>query len=393
MNFEEFIEEVVNDIRNFLPEDYENAEITVMDAHKLNESYKAMTVRKEGQLAAPTVDLRKCYEEVENGGDFYMTMRGIAELVQMQPKGLELNDITNYEKAKDRLFIRVSDAEKNAEILTGVPHKEECGLAITYHVFVDIGAEGVGSTMVNESLMREFGVTPEQLHKDAVENSPKIMPPEITSMEDKINIMMGLEAMSDEPVTFEQALEDIDFSKDRMFVLSNREGVNGASVIFYPEVLKQIGDKAGMNFFILPSSVHEQLIVPDDGSMSLEELTAMVKEVNTNEVAPKDVLSYTVLHYDSKEHMLEKGTDHKERMEEEKAVLKWADGFYNVRNIDTLAEVADVTDALEKRAEKEGLKPSEYIKKYEPTPDDIKKDMPAYNKPAKAKKHRDWDAR
>lgn len=174
------------------------------------------------------------------------------------------------------------------------------------------------------------------------------------------------------------------------FLIECKHGTKGEDFIVDTE--DNMVPEKKYNCAEITPSVHEQLIVPDDGTMKLEDLTAMVKEVNTNEVSPKDVLSYTVLHYDSKEHMLEKGTDYEQRMEE-KAVLKWADNFYTAGNIDTLAEVADVTDALEKRAAKEGLKPSEYIRKYEPTPDDIKKDMASYNKPERIKKNRDWDAR
>ncbi len=102
-----------------------------------------------------------------------------------------------------------------------------------------------------------------------------------------------------------------------MMVLTNSNSVNGAAVIFYPEVLEKIGEKMGADYFILPSSVHEVLILPDAGNWSVRDLENMVKEVNNGEVAAKDRLSYDVFNYDSKEHHFEKARDHEARVKGE----------------------------------------------------------------------------
>ncbi len=92
-----------------------------------------------------------------------------------------------------------------------------------------------------------------------------------------------------------------------MLVLSNATTQNGASALFYPDVLEKIGEQAGQNFFILPSSIHETLIVPDDGRFDYQMLESMVKEINAAErVAPEDRLSDSVYHYDSREYLFER---------------------------------------------------------------------------------------
>ena len=62
MNFNEFVNEVKGNIKLFLPKDYENAEVSTMECHKLNRAYTGLMVRKEGELLTPTINLNQLYE-------------------------------------------------------------------------------------------------------------------------------------------------------------------------------------------------------------------------------------------------------------------------------------------------------------------------------------------
>ncbi len=81
----------------------------------------------------------------------------------------------------------------------------------------------------------------------------------------------------------------------------------------------QAAERAGGDFFILPSSIHEVLIVPDNGEMGLKDLEAMVKEVNATQVAPADKLTDSVYHYDSKDKIFELGEKFVQRQAEKEA--------------------------------------------------------------------------
>ena len=110
-------------------------------------------------------------------------------------------------------------------------------------------------------------------------------------------------------------------------VLTNTQGMHGAGALFYPDQLETIAQQMGTDFFVLPSSVHEVLILPDDGSQDLDSLQFMVREINRTEVAPEDRLSDFVYHYDAQDHVLERAETFAERMaqkeqEAEKAVLQ-----------------------------------------------------------------------
>ena len=321
MNLDEFTAEIMGRIKVFLPEEYQDAVIEVNDLNKLNSNYKAMTVRKEGQLVAPTIDMDALFRAYEDGEDLNSLASQAAAVALMQPEGLDCSQFLDYEKVKERLFIRVSNAELNSGVVGYAPHKQVEDLVITYHILASLGEDGMGSAMVTNSLLENFGVSQEQLHADAMVNSEKLLPPSIQGMEKTMGRLMGMNMEMDVPKTFAGQLEDVDFKTDMMLVLSNTQNVNGAAVMFYPDVLAQIGDRMQTNFFILPSSVHEVILVANDGSRSYKEFEAMVREINSNEVSPKDKLSDNVYHYDFQNRLLEKASDYENRMKKFVCIL------------------------------------------------------------------------
>lgn len=322
MTFEQFQNEVTGRIRDFLPAEYANADIQLMEAHKLNQSYPALVVRLEEEGAAPSIDLSRFYEMSENGYSMEAVLAAVSEQAQMRADGINKDMFSEYSQIKDKLFIRISDADVNRGLLQNVPHRNINGLAVTCHVMVELKEGEMGSAMVNSDMLKSLGVSFEELYQDAMENSPRILPPSIQSMEDMLGRMIGFGAGKEIPQDLDSQLDAIDFENDLMVVLTNREGVNGAAAILYPDVLHRIGEHAGTNFFILPSSVHEVILVADNGNMKLQQLSAMVKEINSTQVAPKDRLSDTVYHYDRKARLLEKGSDYEARVSAKEAKAK-----------------------------------------------------------------------
>ena len=317
MNFEQFVEDVKAEIKHYLPEEFQDAQIDILQHNKLNESYLGMTVRKDDQTIAPTVNLEHYYEMFQAFDEnLDIVMQQVADLVTLKPIHLDLSLFTNYEVAKEHLFIRVSDAERNGEILTGLPHRRVENLAITYHIVAEIGEEGIGSTPVTNRMLNGFGITEEQLHQDALDNSPKIFPAKVETMSSMMDKMMR-EDMRRAGMTEEEI--DLYFENmglndpNPLTVVTNEHQTNGAAVLFYPGQMEKLGETVNGDFFILPSSTHEVLILPDDGGMTYQELKAMVMEINSTQVSPEDRLADEVYHYDTKDRVFEKAGSFEER--------------------------------------------------------------------------------
>lgn len=99
------------------------------------------------------------------------------------------------------------------------------------------------------------------------------------------------------------------------YVLSNEDKRNGSTCLLYPDLLKEIGGTFDSNFFILPSSIHELILMKDTGEMSASELQRMVLEVNGTEVEPEEVLSNQVFSYNYRENSLSTATTKEETAE------------------------------------------------------------------------------
>ena len=299
MNFQEFVDKVKEAIRDALPESFRDAQVSVEPFRKLNTSYLGLQVKKEGQTVVPNINLDAHFREYqETGKPFADVLTAIAEQVQLAPP-METEWLKDYSQVKEKLFIRVSDAKENEAFLRMAPHKELDGLAISYHIAFE-GLHGVeASTPVTYKMMEMFGVTEEQLHADSLESTQRLYPVQYTSMAEVMNKMMGIDADMDPDMM--PATEG-----PQLMVLTNMQGIHGAATLFYPGQLEAIAQQMGSDFFVLPSSVHETLILPDDGTAEPDSLQFMVREINQSTVAPEDRLSDFVYHYDSKDHVLEK---------------------------------------------------------------------------------------
>ena len=140
-----------------------------------------------------------------------------------------------------------------------------------------------------------------ELKETALANPPRLFPPVISSMariiEDLSQAMeqeSGSHPFDKQPGN--QELPDPDASAP-FFVLSNTSGINGAACILYPEVLKNFADSMEKDIIILPSSIHEVLLLPDDGDISCNEMSRLVAHINQTEVPKEDRLSNQVYFY------------------------------------------------------------------------------------------------
>lgn len=319
MNFEEFINTVKDTIKDYLPEDYRDAEVNILENRKLNANYTGLTVTREGDTLAPTINLNNLFESYSEHPEHSLAdfMQEIAEVIQQTPETFDIGQIMDYDRVKKNLFMKVSAAEKNVDVLEHAPHIRKEDLAITFHIMLDQSDKGTATTMINDNMMEAYGIDLDQLYQDALLNSPVICPAQIENMGEALSRMMveDMKSAGAPPEVIQEMEKDLEESNKNnpMTIITNDRLVDGASAIFYPGVMDLVGERMKGDYFILPSSVHETLVVPDDGRVSLQELTDMVKEVNMTQVNPEDQLNDQVYHYDTADHVFEKAETFAER--------------------------------------------------------------------------------
>lgn len=307
MSYEEFKAWAADEIRAWLPPEYADADVSIHRMEKLGLAYDGMTVVRSGQRAAAAVNLTAFYDMYQEGRTAGDIIHEMADVAVMQAPQMEYSVFSDYEAAKDRLFIRVTNKETNADVLAGMPRKEVEDLAITYHVLVNHDQNGIASAPVTDDLLRHYGVTAEQLHEDAIANSQRMLPAQLDSMQNMLFGMMTPEASD--------TLRDEPYPGSTMLVLTNNVQLNGAAALFYPGVMDQAAERLGGNFIVLPSSTHEVIMIPADGMTDFRSLEQMVKDINRSQVAPEERLSDHVYHYDAQERLFERADRHEMRKE------------------------------------------------------------------------------
>lgn len=312
MDYREFVDQVAKDIRDVLGEDFDGAKITARQIDKLQgESYYGIQVQPVDSNIGVTVNLKDAYERYQEGASYGEAIQEVSQSVEEGMENVpnvEVSELMDYDSMKENLMIQVVPTEGNEELLAGIPHQEQEDMSIVYRMVLDTNEDGMASALVTNNMLLQYDITAEQLHADAMENAPERFPARIRSMQEVMAEMFGIEP---------EMMPDQD--EVSMFIATCNSGVNGAGCIFYPEFMDQAAEKLNGDFFILPSSIHETILLPDLGDMNYHDLEAMVQQVNESEVEPKDRLSYSVYHYDSQEKIFEKAECFDQRMQEKKA--------------------------------------------------------------------------
>ena len=310
MDYENFKEQFVADVKDRLAEQGADVKVSVNEVNKLNESYEAITVTPEGSNIGVNMSIQKFYDAMQDGTSYDDVVDKAVDVISKgieQRPDIDVASLTDYSQMKEKLAMEVVSAEANKEMLENVPHQNMEDMAVVYRFILSSDEDGRASILVTNQILETMGVTPEQLHADAIENAPQIKPAEIKGMSEVMAEMMGVEQAE------MMGLVPMNPEDEQMFVATVPDKVHGAGVLAYQDFMDKAAEKVGGDFFILPSSIHEILIVPDNGKMDLKELEAMVKEVNATQVAPADKLTDSVYHYDSKEKIFELGEKFVER--------------------------------------------------------------------------------
>lgn len=178
---------------------------------------------------------------------------------------------------------------------------------------------GSMSVPITNQLMENYGVTVGELHEVATQNMDELTPASFKSMNEVMAEMMLPSLIAECGGNREQAEQMLEammppMEDGKMYVLTNEQKTNGAAVILNEKVMDQISEKVGGEFYILPSSVHELLIVPRDAGMEVSELEKMVCEVNATQVSVEERLSDHVYAYDAQTHEIYRADMEQEHM-------------------------------------------------------------------------------
>ncbi len=261
--------------------------LSLYTTHKNNVTKSGLMISKKGKTTAPTIYLSDLYVDYMKGMPLSEISSQIIEFTQEHeiPELLTEN-LSDYGKTKEKLRIRLVGREGNQAYLNeGIYRPHTMGAEVVYVELAD-RPEGRFSSRVTSFLIEQWGVPEQEVFETALENSQEKEAIQFVSMAAETGRLLGLESPEEEPV-----------EKNQLYIVSNPQRDHGAAVVLYPGGLEEIHRKMGGDFYILPSSVHEVLVMTKDSDFTPEELNRMVKDVNQNEVNPEERLGNEVYEF------------------------------------------------------------------------------------------------
>lgn len=323
---------------------------------------QGMLILAKDRNLVPTIYLNSFWEAYEAGVTFGEVIRRLLSIYREDTPedSIDIDFFRFYEAVKDRICYRLVRRKGNEDLLREVPYIEFLDLAICFYYAYQGEALGDGVILIHNSHMRMWKVNTAELLRQAQNNTPRLFPWECITMEEVLEELIGSEgreregkqrkpsgessctapqernalgksavteersALGEPAVTEESgSLGESAMPQERnelgkaaaaqenaarempMRVLSNVQKLHGAACILYPEVLERIALSQGRGMYIIPSSIHEVILLAEGESDSAKALKSIIAEVNDTQVAPEEVLSDNLYYYDFNEKKIE----------------------------------------------------------------------------------------
>ena len=257
-----------------------------------------LVIMEKGKDIAPTIYLDSFYELYTNGENIKNIIRQI-EVIYEQNKNnvtFDVNILKHFDTIKDKIVYKVVNYRSNEKLLERVPHKRILDLAVVFYCLLDNEYGRSATALIYNNNLKNWNVTIDDVYKAALKNTPDLLHSKISSMAALFE-KCGVNVDGEE-------VDLKDYVPSDMYVLTNESKLNGAACILYENVLYDFAQKLGADLYILPSSVHEVILLPKLSMFEKDELVNMVREVNTEGVAADEVLSDHVYEYNRTERLI-----------------------------------------------------------------------------------------
>ena len=263
-----------------------------------------IVITKKGSNLSPSIYIDELYREFEEGRPFGAVIYDILCIYKRNAReiNMDMEFFTQYECVKNRILYKLIHRENNRKLLREVPYIEWNDLALVFYYIFEDERLGKATILIRNSHLDMWKQDISVLYENAKDNMLRLRPEEMLPIRQVIEeaLLKKQSQDSDEDLILPEELQEAMCRESGtvMYMLSNRDRVFGAAALLYSKSLKKLTERLNKNLIILPSSVHEVLLVPDDGVSEKEFFREMVKEVNDTQVEPEERLSYNVYYYD-----------------------------------------------------------------------------------------------
>lgn len=291
MEFQEFVDAVFRDVEEKAAREFK---VQVHDTVK-NNGIRLTGIAAVEESGGPCVYLNEPYREYQDGEMQYdeIVDEVFYQLADSRNalQGIDVEKFKKWENIQGNIRVKLVNAEQNRELLKMLPHRLFLDLAVVYYVMVIERGEEIGMFLIHHGHMEVWGKDEEALYQTAMKNMRVDGDADFFSMETLIKQVCGAPPMDR-------------WQDTGMYILTNRSKRFGASELLDKGTLRMMADQMGDGFIVLPSSIHECIVLRPRVPSKYEDLAYMVRAVNDAEVSEEDRLSNHVYAYSQNEDML-----------------------------------------------------------------------------------------
>lgn len=302
-NYELFIKQLINGIHDITDIPLENIKFTNKEGDRLNITF----AEHDDAYEVCSVHVEELYVAYQNGirlntiVDYICSDVLHAKSIYVYDKTKELMD---YDTAKSRLFVRLINYDRNADILRDVVHKTLGDIVFTVYAIVDENEFGIVSTKVLKSMVKKWDKNEDDIFNEAIKNTYRATPPRIYKWE-------GI--LCDESYAGESFMNDEDICDlDKSFsgnILSTTRKTNGAVAVFLPGVAEKISELLDSDFYMVFTSIHEVMIHSTGSGVDLKDLKLVLQDTLREATPSSDYLTSRIYKYNRRTHKFECVTD------------------------------------------------------------------------------------
>lgn len=298
MEYREFLENVRKEVESRYDS---NVSVTLNHVMKNNGTeLDGITIMEKDKNIAPTIYINSFYDRYREGVSLKAVVSEIIRIYNQNKNSININAdcFENYENVRKTIVYKLVNYQKNKKLLEDVPYKRVLDLAVVFYCLIE-QRKGVSATaLIHNEHLRIWNVTEDEIYNDALKNTPVLLAGSIVPMSKILSEIAGTAPVDNDEKVCEYTGEDI------LYVLTNSSRVNGAACILYDNLLKKFANDVHSDLYILPSSVHEVIIVPKKNAFDKSELADMVREVNEQGVSQDEILSDNVYEYNRKNGLI-----------------------------------------------------------------------------------------
>ena len=265
-------------------------------------------IKQSGKLVSPTFYIEDLYDEYCNGADIDCIVNKVID--GFETRNIPADEICKFMSdvmlVKEKVVFKIINFDDNQDLLKEVPYRKVLDLAVVYYCRIDYPEIGRGTITIKNENIEMWNVSEEDLYEAAFENANKYLPCSIMPMHTVLGQYVEdnfTEELKEQEKQFVMKIN----SDVNLYVMTNNEKSFGAATMFYENVLENFAMQLHKNLYILPSSIHEVLLLPveDKDNHKTMQLQEMVFEVNNTQVMLEERLSYNVYFYNLENKKIE----------------------------------------------------------------------------------------